>query len=212
MALTFGDPVVRRFVRARRAVLVRRRGLALLCAAAAVLSGLHAVRPAPDPTVRVLTAAHDLPAGTRLGRSDLRPTSFAAGTVPDGVLGSAAVGRTLAAGVRRGEPITDERLVGPSLSTGEILAVPVRLPDAGTADLLAVGDRIDLVATSPRSGMSSVLAYDVPVLALPRASTRTTSMAAGGEGALVVLGVTPAQVTTVSGAATARVLSFAFSR
>ena len=211
MDLTLGDSLVRPLARLRRAVLLRRRGLAVLCAAGAVLTGLHAVRPAPTPTVEVLTAAHDLAAGTRLTTGDLTARRFAAGTAPDGVLGADAVGRTLAGGVRRGEPITDERLVGPSLSNSETLAVPVRLPDAGMARLLDVGDRIDLVATSPRSGMASVLAYDVPVLALP-GPEGTTSMTEGGSGALVVLGVPTAQVTTVSGAATARALSYAFSR
>ena len=212
MALTLSDPVARRLSRVRRAVLARRRPLALLCATAAVLTGLHAVRPAPTPTVEVLTAARDLSAGSVLSRPDLTARRFAVGTVPDGVLDTDAIGRTLADGVRRGEPITDERLVGPALSTDEALAVPVRLPDAGSVALLDVGDHIDLVATSPRSGLSSVLAYDVPVLALPRASGRATSMTDGGTGALVVLGLSPAQVTTVSGAATARVLTFAFSR
>jgi len=123
------------------------------------------------------------------------------------------VGRTLAAGVRRGEPLTDARLVGPALSSGETLAVPVRLPDAGMVDLLGVGDRIDLVATSPRSGQASVLAYDIPVLALPpHQANGPSTVAGGGSGALVVLGVDPAQVALVSGAATSRVLTYAFSR
>lgn len=212
MLPALGDSVTHRLVRVRRAVLARRRGLALVCLAAAVLTGMHAVRPTPPPSVAVLTAARDLPAGTELATADLETRHFAAGTVPDGVLGAQAAGRTLATGVRRGEPITEDRLVGQTLSTDASLAVPVRLPDAGMAALLHVGDRIDLVATSPRSGQSSVLAYDVPVLALPRSTTRPLSMTEGGSGALVVLGVDPAQVTTVSGAATARVLTFAFSR
>ncbi len=212
MALTLGDPLTDRLRRARRAVLARRRGLALVCAAAAVLTGLHAVRPAPTPAVSVLTAAHDLQPGTVLSAADLRQRHFAVGTVPDGVLGSESLGRTLADGVRRGEPITDERLVGPGLSSGDTLAVPVRLPDPGMADLLSVGDRIDLVATSPRTGQASLLAYDVAVLALPQGSSGQAAMSEGGAGALVVLGLAPAQVATVSGAATARVLTYAFSR
>jgi len=78
---------------------------------------------------------------------------------------------------------------------------------------LSVGDRIDLVATSPRSGAASVLAYDVPVVALPPHGTSGPSTVAdGGSGALVVLGVDPAQVSLVAGAATSRVLTYAFSR
>jgi Flp pilus assembly protein CpaB len=213
MPLTIGATLPSRLVRVRRAVLARRRGLALLCAAAAVLTGLHAVQPPPAPATAVLTAARDLPAGTVVSRADLETRRFATGTVPDGVLGAESVGRTLAAGVRRGEPITDARLVGPALSSGEALAVPVRLPDAGMVDLLSVGDRIDLVATSPRSGAASVLAYDVPVLALPpHEGTGPSAVSGGGQGALVVLGVEPGQVSLVAGAATSRVLTYAFSR
>src|SRR6476661_4889597 len=111
MALALGDPLTRRLTRARRAVLARRRPLALLCAAGAVLTGLHAVQPPPAPAISVLTAARDLTAGTVLSRADLNTRRFAVGTVPDGVLGLESVGRTLADGVRRGEPITDQRLV-----------------------------------------------------------------------------------------------------
>ena len=213
MPLTLGGALPSRLVRVRRAILARRRGLALLCAAAAVLTGLRAVQPPPVPTEAVLTAARDLRPGTVVSRADLVSHRFATGTVPDGVLGPESVGRTLAAGVRRGEPLTDARLVGPALSSGETLAVPVRLPDAGMVDLLGVGDRIDLVATSPRSGQASVLAYDVPVLALPpHQANGPSTVAGGGSGALVVLGVDPAQVALVSGAATSRVLTYAFSR
>lgn len=213
MTFPLGDRLPARLVRARRAVLARRRGLALLCAAAAVLSGLQALRPPPAPATEVLTATRDLPAGTVLARADLTTRRFADGTVPDGVLGAESVGRTLADGVRRGEPLTDERLVGPALSSGEVRAVPVRIPDAGMVDLLSVGDRIDLVATSPRSGQASVLTYGVPVLALPRGpSAGPATVADGGSGALVVLGLAPSQVAPVSGAATSRVLTFAFSR
>ena len=47
---------------------------------------------------------------------------------------TALLGRVLAAPVRRGEPITDVRLVGPSLlgaTTAGLVAVPVRIADAG---------------------------------------------------------------------------------
>ena len=59
----------------------------------------------------------------------------------------------LAGPVRAGEPLTDVRLVGASLAAAYpgAVAVPVRLPDAGMAALLRVGDRIDLVAADPRA-------------------------------------------------------------
>ena len=75
----------------------------------------------------------------------------------------------LAAPLRQGEPVTDVRLVGPSLTEGYdgLVAVPVRLPDAGAVSLLQVGDQIDLVATDPEAATARTLAADVPVVALP---------------------------------------------
>src|SRR5262245_43322414 len=124
----------------RRAVLARRRLLAALLTAVAVASGLHAATAAPPARVQVLVAAHDLPSGAVLAVGDLRTVGFSPGSVPDGAVADPA-GRTLAAPLRAGEPVTDVRLVGPSLTDGYpgLSAVPVRLPDAAMADLLTVG-------------------------------------------------------------------------
>ncbi len=87
-----------------------------------------------------------------LGPADLTSVAFAPGSVPAGA-DAAPQGRTLAAPLRAGEPVTDVRLVGPALTDGYpgLTAVPVRLPDAGMAALLAVGDRIDLVSADPQA-------------------------------------------------------------
>ena len=93
--------------------------------------------------------------------------------MPDG-LARAAVGRTLAAPLRRGEPVTDVRLVGPELTDGTpgLTAVPVRLPDAAMVALLEVGDLIDLIATDPQGSGATVVAAGVPVLAIPPTGRR----------------------------------------
>ena len=78
----------------------------------------------------------------------------AAGAGPSGALASVAdlPGRPLAGPVRAGEPLTDVRLLGPALldalpgDAEERVAVPVRLADAGVTQLLAVGDRVDVLA------------------------------------------------------------------
>src|SRR5690349_6837789 len=134
----------------RRAVLARRRLLAALLTAVAVAAGLHAATAPPPAEVAVTVAARDLPSGAVLTDADLRTVGFAPGSVPSGAVAEAG-GRTLAAPLRAGEPVTDVRLVGPALTEGYpgLAAVPVRLPDAGVAALLTVGDRIDLVAADP---------------------------------------------------------------
>lgn len=200
---------VRRAV--RRAVLARRRLLAALFTAGAVAAGLHAVAGPPPPTVVVTTAARDLPAGTVLGSDDVRQVDVPPGTVPVGVVDD-ATGRTLAAPLRSGEPVTDVRLVGAALASAhpDLAAMPVRLPDSGSAGLLEAGDRIDLVATDPQAGGSRVVAYDALVLAIPAASRD----AEGGSitGSVVLLAVDPSAVPAVSEAAARLFLSYAFSR
>src|SRR5689334_11538882 len=100
--------------RVRRAVLRRRRLLAAVLLAIAVAAGLRVVAAPAPVTVAVLAAGRDLPAGTLLEGDDLTRVALPPGGVPDGAttgLGD-AVGRTLAAPLRRGEPLTDVRLVG----------------------------------------------------------------------------------------------------
>jgi len=106
----------------------------------------------------------------------------------------------LAGPVRRGEPLTDVRLVGPSLlaSVPGAVAVPVRLADSGAAALLRQGDRIDVLAspgsTAPGApqpaGVARVVAANVLVLAVPGAGG-LGSAGPGLEGTLVVVACAP---------------------
>jgi Flp pilus assembly protein CpaB len=193
----------------RRAVLARRRLLAALLTAVAVGTGLRAAAGPPPAQVPVTVAAHDLPAGTLLDRADLRTVGFAPGSVPAG-LAAEAPGRTLAAPLRAGEPVTDVRLVGPALTDGYpgLAAVPVRLPDAGMAGLLRTGDRIDLVSADPQGGAPGVVASDVPVLAVPDVEPEVG--ASGLAGRLVVVGVEPADVARIADASVRTFLTVAF--
>ena len=162
----------RRLTAWRRAVLARRRPLAALLTAVAVLASLRTLSPAPEPTARVLVAAHDLASGAVLRAEDLTRGGVPGRDGPRRTGAPSRSGRILAAPLRRGEPLTDVRLVGPSLVAGYdgLVAVPVRLPDAGTVALLTVGDHVDLVAADPGGGGARVVAASVPVLALPRSS------------------------------------------
>jgi len=203
--------LARRLRGVRRAVLTRRRPLAALLTAVAVVAALRTLSPAPDPTVPILVAAHDLDSGSVVRAADLVEASYPPATVPDGLTAD-AVGRTLAAPVRRGEPLTDVRLVGPALTEAYagLVAVPVRLPDAGSVDLLSVGDRIDLVAADPGGSGARVVAEAAPVLALPRVEPAAT--ASGLTGRLVVLGAAPGAVEVIADAAVRDFLSFTFAR
>jgi pilus assembly protein CpaB len=110
-----------------------------------------AVAGAGPPSVPVLVAARDLPAGIVLGRADVRSVSMPRAAVPAGTLrAAAALGRRVGAPMRRGEPVLDVRLLGPTLAAGlgepGAVAVPVRVADAAVAALAHAGDRVDLLA------------------------------------------------------------------
>lgn len=198
-------------------MLAHRRLLAFLLTAAAVVIGLEAARPAPPQTVTMAVAARDLAAGTVLTSADLASVEVPPGGVPDQAL-EHPLGATLAAPLRRGEPVTDVRVVGPELTAGhpDLTAVPVRFPDAGMAALLHVGDTVDLYVTDPASGHTSPVTDDALVLALsttdpaPSGSTSRNGVTNALGGRLVVVGVPTASVEAVTSAGVGGFLTFAY--
>ena len=201
-----------RWRRVRRAVLVRRRLLAALLAGAAVVTGVRAASLPPTETTAVVVAADDLPGGTVLDPEDLTTARLPLDAVPDGAVPDLgwAPGRTLAAPLRRGEPLTDLRLVAPGLLDGYegLVATPVRVADPAAARLLAVGDRIDLVAVSPDGGTAEVVAEAAPVVAVPEPSPDDGVVG----GALVVVAVPETQAMGLAEAAVRSVISVVLTR
>ena len=184
----------------------RHRGLvAGALVAGAVAVALPTLAPAPAPSTQVLVAAHDLGPGLRLSASDVRLVSLPRSLVPQGILTSSSqvVGRAVASRVRRGEPLTDVRLLGAALLEDPgTVAAPVRLADPAAAALLHAGDRVDVLGTPTSgtgSGPATVVARDLRVLAVPAADD--------AEGALVVLAAAPAVAARLAGAAVATRLS-----
>ncbi len=169
-------------------------GVAALAMACAMV-GLH-----PDaPSVSVLAAARDLPGGA-LRAADVKTVALRPDTVPDGVLkpGASTTGKILTGPVRRGEPLTDVRLLGPGLlatqGPGKV-AVPVRVADPQTARLLSAGDIVNVLAapsTWDGSAPARPVAEGVTVLATPGDD-------ADGE-ALIVLATTSAQAVELASA------------
>ena len=128
-------------------------GILLVTAAALAVSPQPTPPPAATgPTEPVVVAARDLAAGTELAAADLRVVPMPVGIVPAGSSRRAAglIGRVAAGAIRRGETLTDARVVGPGLAAGLApgeTAVPVRIADADTAALVRVGDRVDVLGT-----------------------------------------------------------------
>jgi pilus assembly protein CpaB len=202
----------------RRAVDWHRRSVTAVLAGVAVMASLSALAPKHPPTQAVWTAARDLNGGAPLRAADLLLRRIPVSLVPAGALDgrSAVVGRLLAAPVRRGEPLTDVRLLEPSLlaalaQPGQV-AVPVRLADGAAAAALAhPGDVVDVLAAGTLDDSavdaSSVVAAGVTVLAVPARDTAT-----GGDAGLVVVAVTPEQAATLASAATRSRLSLVLRR
>lgn len=193
--------------RLRRVVLSRRRPLAALCAALAVGAAVQAHSPAQPRRTSVLTAVHDLAAGSVLRPEDVRAAAYDPDSVPSGSLSAAgAVGRTVAGPVRSGEPLTDARLVTSSLLAGYpgLVAVPLRIGDPGAVRLLRVGDRVDLLAADPQGRTARSVGADVPVLAIPRPGDDAPGLTSG---ALVVVGALPGEAPELAQASVTSVLS-----
>ncbi len=193
----------------RRTVLTRRRPLAALLVVVAVLAALRSLAPPPPETVPVIVAAHDLPGGTALGAGDLAEVALPPDAVPARALErSDLVGRTLAAPVARGEPLTSVRVLGEGLHSSYPgrTTMPVRLPDGDGAGLLRAGDRVDLLATDPETASSVVLTREAVVVTVPEAGS-------AGElpGRLVVLAVWPGDVTRVASATAREWIGFAYT-
>jgi Flp pilus assembly protein CpaB len=133
-----------RTVAARRAAAA---GLVLLAAVAAVRSDPH------GDQIEVAVAARDLAPGTALTADDVRLENRNASALPDGAQTDTAemVGATLAGPVRRGEVLTDARVLGSrlaELSVGpDARIVPLPLGDAALLDVIRAGDVVDVVTT-----------------------------------------------------------------
>lgn len=203
----------RRLVREfRRAVSKHRRLLAATLAAAATALAIGAVRPDPPTTAHVVTAVRDLAAGSDLHNGDVRVRSVPASAVPDGALAEArdAVGQVLAAPVRRGETLTDVRLVGESSVRGygpDKVGTPVRIADPGVASLLRPGSVVDVLAVPTAAGLDAtgpakVVAAKVRVVSLPETTDAGTT-----PGTLVVVAATPEQAAALTRAAAGSRLS-----
>lgn len=194
-------------------------------AAAAVATALPSLVPASPPGQRVLTFARDLAAGTALSATDLEPVTLPPALVPAGAprTTDAVLGRLLAGPVRRGEALTDVRLLGASLLAAVgvrgLVATPVRLADGATAGLLHAGDHVDVLAAAATDAAAAAAAPTTgaaPSTAAPPSATVVAPHAlvlavpgpiGDGDGALIVVAVPPPTAARLAAAAVTSRLS-----
>jgi Flp pilus assembly protein CpaB len=120
-----------------------------------ILAAVIALRS--DPTgdrTEIVVAARDLASGVALTADDVKIESRTAATVPDGSQSdlNAVVGATLAGPARRGEVLTDVRVLGPRLAESvagpDARIVPLPLSDSALLDLVRPGDVVDVLAAA----------------------------------------------------------------
>lgn len=132
-----------------RTVMARR----VAAAGLVVLAGIAAIRSNPEGDhVEVVVAARDIAPATALTTDDISLQSRLAATVPDGASAdlSAVLGATLAGPVRRGEVLTDVRLLGRRLAGAtagpDARIVGLHPADHALIELVRPGDVVDVVA------------------------------------------------------------------
>ncbi|WP_077088117.1 SAF domain-containing protein [Mycobacterium rhizamassiliense] len=191
-----------------RTVLARR----VAAGALVLLAAVAALRSNPDgDRADVVVATRDLAPGAALSPDDVHLERRLATTLPDGSAADLAtvVGSTLAGPARRGEVLTDVRLLNSRLAEAAVGSnagpgariVPLHLADGALVDLVRVGDVVDVLAapaaeTEPgKQPVSKVVATDAVVVLV---SAKQKVQAADGD--RVVLVALPARVAnTVAG-------------
>lgn len=156
-----------------------------------VLAAVAALRPDPAGVRRdVVVAARDLSPGAPLTADDVRLEKHSAPTLPDGAhTDLSVVGATVAGPVRRGEILTDARVLGSrlaGLSVGpDARAVPLHLADAAVLDLIRTGDVVDVLgaAASDAEARPRVVAANAVVVLV---SAKPKSVGASNERVVLV--------------------------
>jgi len=175
-----------------------------------VLAGVATLRSNPDgDRVEVVVAARDLTPGIALTPEDVRIEKRLITTVPDGSQANlgAVVGARLAGPTRRGEVLTDVRVLGSRLAESTAgpgaRIVPLHLADSALIDLVRVGDVVDVLAApltdapTGTAAVTKVVATDAVVVLV---SAKQKIQAADSD--RVVLVALPARVAnTVAGSA-----------
>ncbi len=171
-----------------------------------LLAGVAALRPDPAAArAMVVVAARDLGPGAALTADDVRLEKRLAPTIPDGSQSDigAVVGSTLAGPARRGEVLTDVRLLGRRLAESaagpDARIVPVHPADGALIDVVRPGDVVDVVAATEGDAQATphVVATDAIVVSVS-AKAKGQSTASDR---VVLVALPAASATAVAGAA-----------
>jgi Flp pilus assembly protein CpaB len=182
-----------------------------------ILAAVVAVRSNPQgDRTEIVVATRDLASGVELTAEDVRLENRTAATVPDGSQSdvSAVIGATLAGPARRGEVLTDVRVLGPRLAESvagpDARIVPLPLAESALLDLVRPGDVVDVLAAGAEAtgadAPPQLVATDAVVVLV---SERPTGAGSGSD--RVVLVAVPAHAANdVAAAALVQTVTLTF--
>jgi hypothetical protein len=178
-----------------------------------VLAAVAALRSDPHgDQVDIVVATRDLSPGVELTVTDVGLEKRSTATVPDGSRASVdeVVGQTLAGPARRGEVLTDVRLLGPRLAQSaagpDARIVPLHLADTALLDVVRAGDVVDVLAAADDDVDPRVVATDAIVVLV---SEKPKGPGAGSD--RVVLVALPARAANdVAGATLMQAVTLTF--
>lgn len=180
-----------------RTLLARRIAAGLLV----LLAGVSALRPDPGSEPRdVVVAIRDLSPGVTVTADDIAVRRRPAAALPDGAVTTvgAVVGATLVGPSRRGEVITDARMLGSrliGLSAGpDSRTVPLHLADAAVLDVVRPGDVVDVLGAPSDGGDAR------PRLVAANAVVVLVSAAKANDERVVLVALPAAAATVLAGA------------
>jgi Flp pilus assembly protein CpaB len=173
-----------------------------LAASLIVMGGLlmWAQQHGPVPTVATVVATVDMPAGHIVSASDLQVVGWPADAHPAPAASSAEtiLGRRATAPIRAGEPLTEQRVVGPSVlaaaGPGQV-AIALNPDPLTSSGVIRPGDRVNLVGqtdTGPRTLVQSASVLTLTeesatVLAVPGTAAAAVMQAAATDSIAMVL-------------------------
>lgn len=196
-----------------RTVAARRTVAGLLV----ILAAIAALRPDPAGVrTDVVVALHDLSPGTPLAATDVAVESRFATTVPDGAPSDIGIviGATLTGPARRGEVITDVRLLGSRLTEAaagpDARMVPLHLADDALVELIRPGDVVDVLAAGSADAGPDTPPEVIATEAVVALVSADMAGPAGSSGRVVLVALPRQAANAVAGAALTRQITVTF--
>jgi len=180
----------------------------VVAGALVILAAVIALRSDPDgDRTEIVVAARDLASGVELTADDVRLENRTAATVPEGAQSDidAVVGATLAGPARRGEVLTDVRVLGPRLAESvagpDARIVPLPLADSALLDLVRPGDVVDVLAAGAEGSSTDARPQLVATNAVVVVVSEKPKGAGGGSDRVVLVAVAAHAANDVAAAA-----------